>query len=66
MEMVGIMAGILGLVLLCYLLLRAIHNSTVDAMNDFYGDDKTFGLIFVLAILGVCLYEGIKISDKDK
>ena len=39
MEMVGIMAGILGLVLLCYLLLRAIHNSTVDAMNDFYGDN---------------------------
>jgi uncharacterized protein (DUF697 family) len=39
MEMVGIMAGILGLVLLCYLLLRAIQNSTVDAMNDFYGDD---------------------------
>ena len=39
MEMVGIMAGILGLVLLCYLLLMAIHNSTVDAMNYFYGDN---------------------------
>ena len=33
--MVGIVAGIFGLVLLCYLLLRAIHISTVEEMNEF-------------------------------
>lgn len=40
MEMVGIVAGILGLVLLCYLLLRAIHISTVEEMNEFNPFDR--------------------------
>lgn len=34
MEMLGIMAGFLGLILLCYLLIRAIHTSTVDGLED--------------------------------
>jgi hypothetical protein len=40
MEMVGIMGGIFGMVLFCYLLLRAIHRSTVDEMNNFDPFDK--------------------------
>ena len=40
MEMVGIVAGILGLVLMCYLLVRAIHISTVDELNDSYPLDR--------------------------
>ena len=35
MEMVGIVAGIFGLVLMCYLLVRAIHMSTVEELNEF-------------------------------
>ena len=40
MEMVGIVAGILGLVLMCYLLVRVIHMSTVDEMNEFNPLDR--------------------------
>ena len=40
MEIVGIIAGILGMVLFCYLLLRAIHRSTVDEMNNFDPFDR--------------------------
>ena len=40
MEMVGIVAGIFGLVLMCYLLVRAIHISTVEEMNEFNPFDR--------------------------
>ena len=38
--MVGIVAGILGLVLMCYLLVRAIHEST-----DFSGEITLCGVV---------------------
>lgn len=40
MEMVGIVAGILGLMLMCYLLLKVLHMSIVEEMNEFNPLDR--------------------------
>ena len=38
--MVGIVAGILGLMLMCYLLLKVLHMSIVEEMNEFNPLDR--------------------------